>query len=98
MCQQVYFRLAAAQHSMGLSAVQARYENAYMHCVTVLKGLYDPKQSSDVLPNVSPAERKKALQTFLWVPFPFCTYMLKPSDTFLSFLNPPFRRNSAVIA
>ena len=54
---------------MGLSAVQARYENAYMHCLAVLKGLYDPAQSSGVLPDMSPAERKKALQTFLRVPF-----------------------------
>lgn len=93
LCQGVYFRLTAAQHSMGLSAVQARYENAYVHCLAVLKGLSDPAQSSGVLPDMSPPEREKALQTFLQVSFPFSTYMLKPSNTLLPSFNTPFAEN-----
>ena len=74
---------------MGLSAVQARYENAYVHCLAVLKGLYDSAQSSGVLPDMSPAERKKALQTFLRVPFILHLYAEVIRHLLPSFL-PPF--------
>ena len=90
------FRLAAAQHSMGLSAVQARYENAYVHCLAVLKGLYDSAQSSGVLPDMSPAERKKALQTFLRVPFTLHLYV--EAIQHLTFFQIPFCSNGRAFA
>ncbi len=70
-----------------MSALQARYENAYVHCLAVLKGLYDPTQSSGILPDMSPAERKKALQTFLQVPLSLSPILLK---LFLNRILPSF--------
>ena len=48
-----------------LPTVQARYENAYVHTLAILKGLYDPSQSKGALPEMSPAERARALQSLL---------------------------------
>ena len=48
-----------------LHAVQARYENAYVHILTILKGLYDPSQSKGALPEMSPQERSRAQQSLL---------------------------------
>ena len=55
--------------------VQARYENAYVHTLNILKGLYDPALANGSLPDMSPAERSKALQTLLqvWFLIPYCS-------------------------
>ena len=47
--------------------MQARYENAYVHTLNILKGLFDPALANGSLPDMSPAERSKALQTLLQV-------------------------------
>ena len=49
--------------------MQARYENAYVHTLTILKGLYDPALADGCLPDMSPPERSTALQTLLQVLF-----------------------------
>ena len=51
-----------------LAAMQARYENAYVHVMNVLKFLIDPSSGSGGLPqgsSLSDAERKAFLQTLL---------------------------------
>ena len=50
-------------------SVQARYDSAYVHTLTVLKGLFDPAQANGSLPDMAPAERSTALQTLLQVCF-----------------------------
>ena len=58
--------------------MQARYENAYVHTLTILKGLYDPSQSKGALPEMSPPERARALQSLLKACL--CAYyVLRPS-------------------
>lgn len=60
-----------------MSVLQARYENAYVHVMNVLKYLIDPSAgNASTLPresSLSDAERKDFLETLLQVPsLPFC--------------------------
>ncbi len=74
--------------------MQARYDSAYVHTLTVLKGLFDPALANGSLPDMAPAERSTALKTLLQVCFdPFFCHasqaasMLCPSEDLLPILH-----------